>query len=123
MLAPTGRDGPAACAIIEQAGLGAMCCSGIDGLRTELEVGAGAAVIAEEAFFGADLAGLSDWVEKQPPWSDFPFVVLTTRHNDPRPRQQTLQLIANLRNVMLQERPLQAVTLVSAVQAALRSRR
>ena len=123
VLAPTGRDGRAACAIIEQAGLVATSCSGIEGLRTELEAGAGAAVIAEEAFFGADLAGLSDWVEKQPPWSDFPFVVLTTRHNDPRPSHRTLQLITNLRNVMLQERPLQAVTLVSAVQAALRSRR
>ena len=122
MLAPTGRDGRAACAIIEQAGLAATSCCGIDALRTELEAGAGAAVIAEEAFFGADLSGLFDWVEKQPPWSDFPFVILTTRRDDPRPRQQMLRLIANLRNVMLQERPLQAVTLVSTVQAALRAR-
>ena len=122
VLAPTGRDSRAACAIIHQAGLVAKSCSGIDDLRTELEAGAGAAVIAEEAFFGADLAGLSAWVEKQPPWSDFPFVVLTTRRDDPRPRQQLLRLIANLRNVVLQERPLQAVTLVSTVQAALRAR-
>ncbi len=122
VLAPTGRDGRAACAIIEQAGLAAKLCSGIDTLRTALEAGAGAAVIAEEAFFGVDLTGLFDWVETQPPWSDFPFVILTTRRDDPRPRQQTLKLIANLRNVMLQERPLQAVTLVSTVQAALRAR-
>ena len=122
VLAPTGRDGRAACAIIEQAGLVAKSCSGIDELRTELEAGAGAAVIAEEAFFGADPARLFDWVDKQPPWSDFPFIVLTTRRDDPRRRQQTLRLIANLRNVMLQERPLQAVTLVSTVQAALRAR-
>ena len=122
MLAPTGRDGRAACAIIEQAGLAAKLCSGIDALRTALEAGAGAAVIAEEAFFGVDLSRLFDWVERQPPWSDFPFVILTTRRDDPRPRQQTLRLIANLRNVMLQERPLQAVTLVSTVRAALRAR-
>jgi hypothetical protein len=121
VLAPTGRDGRAACATIEQAGLAATFCSDIDALRAELEAGAGAAVIAEEAFFGADAAGLFDWVEKQPPWSDFPFVILTTRRDDPRPRQQTLRLIANLRNVMLQERPLQAVTLVSAVRAAMRA--
>ena len=108
--------------IIEQAGLVATSCSGIDALRTELEAGAGAAVIAEEAFFGADPTGLFDWVDKQPPWSDFPFVILTTRRDDPRRRQHTLRLIANLRNVTLQERPLQAVTLVSAVQAALRAR-
>ncbi len=122
VLAPTGRDGRAACAIIEQAGLAAKLCSGIDPLRAALEAGAGAAVIAEEAFFGVDLSGLFDWVETQPTWSDFPFVILTTRRDDPRPRQQTLKLIANLRNVMLQERPLQAVTLVSTVRAALRAR-
>ena len=122
VLAPTGRDGRAACAIIEQAGLAAISCCGIDALRTGLEAGAGAAVVAKEAFFGADPAGLFEWVEGQPPWSDFPFVVLTTRHEDPRHRQHTLRLIANLRNVTLQERPLQSVTLVSAVQAALRAR-
>jgi signal transduction histidine kinase/ActR/RegA family two-component response regulator len=122
VLAPTGRDSRAACATIEQAGFAATSCAGIDGLRTELEAGAGAAVIAEEAFLGADLADLFAWVEKQPPWSDFPFVILTTRRDDPRPRQQTLRLIASLRNVTLQERPLQAVTLVSTVQAALRAR-
>jgi signal transduction histidine kinase/response regulator RpfG family c-di-GMP phosphodiesterase len=91
-------------------------------LRTELEAGAGAAVIAEEAFFGVDLAALFDWVEAQPPWSDFPFIILTTRRDDPRRRQHMLGLILHLRNVMLQERPLQAVTLVSVVRAALRAR-
>ena len=79
--------------------------------------------LSPRRLFSAPISpGLFDWVEKQPPWSDFPFVILTTRRDDPRPRQQTLRLIANLRNVMLQERPLQAVTLVSTVQAALRAR-
>ncbi|HJU18360.1 MAG TPA: response regulator [Stellaceae bacterium] len=122
VLAPTGRDGRAACALIEQAGFVAKSCSGIDELRTELEAGAGAAVIAEEAFLGLDLSGLFEWVEKQPPWSDFPFIVLTTHRDNPRRQQYTQRLIANLRNVTLQERPIQTVTLVSAVQAALRAR-
>lgn len=122
VLAPTGRDGRAACALIEQAGFVAKACSGVAELRTELDAGAGAAVIAEEAFLGIDLASLMDWVEKQPPWSDFPFIVLTTHRDDPRRRQHTLRLIGNLRNVTLQERPVQTMTLVSAVQAALRAR-
>ncbi len=79
-------------------------------------------MIAAEAFIGVDLAHLFAWVEKQPPWSDFPFIVLTTRRDDPRARQRTLRLIAKLRNVTLQERPIQTVTLVRAVQAALRAR-
>ena len=122
VLAPTGRDGQTACALIEQAGLGANSCSGIDELQVELERGAGAALIAEEALLGKDLAGLFEWVEHQPPWSDFPFVILTTRRDDPRLRTFTTRLVANLRNVTLQERPIQTVTLVSAVQAALRAR-
>ena len=122
VLAPTGRDGRAACALLEHAGLSCTPCSGIEALQSELKNGAGAAVIAEEALIGADLAPLFRWVGNQPPWSDFPFVVLTTRRDDPRLRRYTLGVIDTLRNVTLQERPIQTVTLVSAVQAALRAR-
>ena len=122
VLAPTGRDGSAACALLEQAGLSCRQCSGLDELHTELGRGAGAAVIAEEAFLRADAAPLFRWVSNQPPWSDFPFVILTTRRGDPRRRRYTLGLIDRLRNVTLQERPIQTVTLVSTVQAALRTR-
>jgi signal transduction histidine kinase/CheY-like chemotaxis protein len=122
VLAPTGRDGSAACALLEQAGLSCRPCSRLDELRKELESGAGAAVIAEEAFLGADAVPLFSWVSNQPPWSDFPFVILTTRRDDPRVRRYMLGLIDKLRNVTLQERPIQTVTLISAVQAALRAR-
>jgi signal transduction histidine kinase/response regulator RpfG family c-di-GMP phosphodiesterase len=122
VLTPTGRDGSAACALLEQAGLSCQPCSNIGGLLRELENGAGAGVIAEEALIGADLISLFDWVSNQPPWSDFPFVILTTRRDDPRLRRYALDLIDKLRNVTLQERPIQTVTLVSAVRAALRAR-
>jgi len=122
VLAPTGRDSKVACALLEQAGLRCATCSAIGELRRELESGAGAAVIAEEAFFGADTAPLFDWVQTQPPWSDFPFIVLTTRQDNPRSRRRTLDLIDKLRNVTLQERPIQTVTLVSTAKSALRAR-
>jgi hypothetical protein len=122
VLAPTGRDGSAACALLDNAGLKAISCSSVDDLRDALETGAGAAVVAEEAFLGTDLAPLFEWVNNQPPWSDFPFIILTTRRDDPRLRQHTLGLIDKLCNVTLQERPIQTVTLVSAVHAALRAR-
>jgi signal transduction histidine kinase/response regulator RpfG family c-di-GMP phosphodiesterase len=122
VLAPTGRDAAAACALLEQAGISCQACSSIDELQRELAVGAGAAIVAEEAFLGADLTPLFDWLTRQPPWSDFPFVVLTTRRDDPRVRRSTLGLIEKLRNVTLQERPIQGMTLVSGLQAALRAR-
>ena len=123
VLAPTGRDASAACSLLEQAGLSARVCSGIHELRHGLEAGAGAAVVAEEAFFRTDPEPLFEWVRTQPPWSDFPFIVLTTRRDDARSRQHKLSLVETLRNVMLQERPIQTVTLVTAAQAALRARR
>ena len=123
VLAPTGRDAVTACLLLEQASLLARVCSGIHELRNGLEAGAGAAVVAEEAFFRTDPEPLFQWVRTQPPWSDFPFIVLTTRRDDARSRQHKLRLVETLRNVMLQERPIQTVTLVTAAQAALRSRR
>ena len=123
VLAPTGRDAVTACLLLEQASLLARVCSGIHELRNGLEAGAGAAVVAEEAFFRTDPEPLFEWVRTQPPWSDFPFIVLTTRRDDARSRQHKLRLVETLRNVMLQERPIQTVTLVTAAQAALRARR
>jgi signal transduction histidine kinase/ActR/RegA family two-component response regulator len=122
VLAPTGRDSAAACALLQQAGMTCKACSTIVELHRELAAGAGAALVAEEAFFGADPSVLFDWVGSQPPWSDFPFVVLTTHRDDPRVRRYTLGLINKLPNVTLQERPIQSVTLVSGLQAALRAR-
>jgi PAS domain S-box-containing protein len=122
VLAPTGRDSAAACALLGQAGLSCTPCRGMDDLCRELEISAGAGVIAEEAFFRSDPACLFEWVDKQAPWSDFPFIILTTRRADPRARQHRAKLISQLRNVTLQERPIQTMTLVSAVQAALRAR-
>jgi len=123
VLAPTGRDGAAASSLLEQAGMLCKACFDIDELQRELAAGAGAALVTEEGFIGADLRLLFDWVAKQPPWSDFPFVVLTTHRGDRRVRRYALDLIAKLRNVTLQERPIQGVTLVSSLQAALRARR
>ena len=44
-----------------------------------LDAGAGFAVVTEEAIAGSDLHALSDWLDGQPEWSDFPFVLLTRR--------------------------------------------
>src|SRR5436190_21579802 len=68
VLAPTGRDSAAACALLQQAGMMCTACSSIEELHRELAVGAGAALVAEEAFFAADLSALFNWVGNQLPW-------------------------------------------------------
>src|SRR5215471_1245769 len=122
VLAPTGRDSRAACELLQKADLSCEPCCGIEDLQSKLTTGAGVAILAEEAFVATDPTLLFDWVRTQPPWSDFPFIVLTNRHDYRGVHQHTVHLLDQLRNVTLMERPLQAVTLISAAKAALRSR-
>ncbi|MCZ7658903.1 MAG: response regulator [Xanthobacteraceae bacterium] len=81
------------------------------------------AVVTEEALHGADSRELAGFVATQPPWSDFPFIVLT-RHGGGLERNPTAaQLTEKLGNVSFLERPFHPTTLVSVVQTGLRGRR
>jgi PAS domain S-box-containing protein len=86
-----------------------------------LQAGAGIAFVTEESLVGAAVEPLADWVARQPPWSDFPFIVLVARRVGRRPSDATGTL-AKLGNVVLLERPLNTDTLVSAARSALRGR-
>jgi PAS domain S-box-containing protein len=121
ILAPTGRDAAAADEQLTAAGLHVKVCSDVVGLIERLEEGAGAAVIAEEAL-RKGLKELAHWVSQQPPWSDFPFVVLTSRHIYPQEDVLRARLLGSLGNVSLMERPLSSVSLTSTVKAGLRAR-
>ncbi|POH84392.1 hybrid sensor histidine kinase/response regulator [Stutzerimonas stutzeri] len=100
----------------------AVVCHSVDEVLHRAETDADAVFIAEEGLFGKDLEGLAAWVDRQPPWSDFPFVVLTSKHEQPAVAAWRLRMVAALRNVSLLERPVQSITLTSAVKAALRGR-
>jgi signal transduction histidine kinase/CheY-like chemotaxis protein len=122
VLAPIGRDGPASAELLRRGGLGAETCPDIETLVRELDAGAGAVFIAEEALYGAAAAALTAWAQRQPPWSDLPFVVATSKQDQPSVTGWRQRLIENLSNVSLLERPVQAITLVSAMRTALRAR-
>ena len=121
VLAPSGRDAAAAAEQLAAAGLHVQTCSDVVGLIERLNEGAGVAVIAEEAL-RSGLKELADWVSQQPPWSDFPFVILTSRHVYPKEDALRARLLGSLGNVSLMERPLSSVSLTSAVKAGLRAR-
>lgn len=122
--APIGRDGPASAELLSRSGMDAVVCHSVDEVlrRAETDADADAVFIAEEGLFGQDLQALSAWVDRQPAWSDFPFVVLTSKHQQPAVAAWRQRMVAALRNVSLLERPVQSITLTSAVKAALRGR-
>jgi PAS domain S-box-containing protein len=123
ILAPRGRDAVLAGAMLAEAGLDPVCCADPPSLLHALEEGAGLAVVTEEAFRDADLAPLSAWIEAQPEWSDFPFVLLTDRAGGLERNPAASRWLALLGNVSLLERPFHPTSLVSLARAALRGRR
>ena len=119
---PIGRDGPATAEFVRRTGLTAVICGSLAELKAELERGAAVVVLAEEALFGKDIGDLGKAVAEQPPWSDLPFVVLTSRQEQPAVGAWRTRLVFELQNVSLLERPVQTITLTSAVRSAYRAR-
>ena len=120
--APIGRDGPASADLFSRSGMDAVVCHSVEEVLHRAETDADAVFIAEEGLFGQDLQKLAAWVDGQPAWSDFPFVVLTSKHEQPAVAAWRQRMVAALRNVSLLERPVQSITLTSAIKAALRGR-
>ena len=124
ILAPRGRDAGLAAGILARAGMICLICVDIADLVRAAAEGAGAALVTEEALDGDDDERLLlHWLTTQPPWSDFPFVVLAAARSDLALGARTPAWLDKLGNVVLLERPLGAAALRSAVRAALRARR
>ncbi|MBV8778169.1 MAG: hybrid sensor histidine kinase/response regulator, partial [Alphaproteobacteria bacterium] len=123
ILAPIGRDARVAQRILAEAAIDSEICSDMHALVAELQRGADLAVITEESIRTADTRELEVWVARQPPWSDFPFVLLT-RHGGGLERNPAAhEITRSLGNVSFLERPFHPTTLVSVVQTGLRGRR
>lgn len=119
--APRGRDASVVEGVVGEAHQVQVCASPVDLVRC-LEEGSAAAIVTEEALADDHLVqGLERWLAMQPPWSDYPFIVLATREFGRRSAQAVASL-HRLGNVMLLERPLNAQTLASAADAAVRAR-
>lgn len=80
---------------------------------------AGGAIITDDAWARIGAQPISEAVDAQPPWSDFPFILLTRRGE---PRAGSAAVIEERANVTVLERPLHPATLISAVRAARRGR-
>jgi signal transduction histidine kinase/ActR/RegA family two-component response regulator len=119
LLAPTHRDASTTRTLLSAAGVLVETCSTFDALVREIERGAAAIVLPEEALSPDHNATLCAVLDRQAPWSDLPVLVLTRSGAD---SDELAEAVRTLGNVTLLERPLRVATLLSAVRTAVRAR-
>ncbi len=106
-------------AVLERAGVQVQNCTTLAALADELAHGAGALVLAEEALAEPAATGLTQALQRQPPWSDLPVLVLARQGADSRVVAEAMDSVAN---VTVIERPMRVAAFVSSVRSALRAR-
>ncbi|HEX4900732.1 MAG TPA: ATP-binding protein [Pyrinomonadaceae bacterium] len=123
ILAPTGRDGDLTSRVFGHYRLQSEVCAGPWDLCERLQGGAGLVFVTGEALTSSLVRSLVEVLKQQPTWSDIPLVILTSGGGDLPANAEELATLVETGNVTLIERPVRVMTLVSAVESALRARR
>jgi signal transduction histidine kinase/DNA-binding response OmpR family regulator len=119
ILPPTRRDGDVTCAMLENVGLECDVVGNARMLASRLDTSTGAVVLTDAAVVDPDLSAVMEALERQPRWSDVP-VILLSRPDTQSPLDKSR--FARLTNLIVLDRPTSSRALVSAVEAAIRSR-
>ncbi len=123
IVAPVGRDAPLLARLLHEAGLQSTACTDAGELARALREGAGSLILTEEALMPAIVDAITSASAAQPAWSDLSVVLLV----DPEPgvpgRGQRVAALDASTSLVVLERPVRALPLISAVQAMLRVRR
>ncbi|MGA8108389.1 MAG: histidine kinase dimerization/phospho-acceptor domain-containing protein, partial [Acidobacteriaceae bacterium] len=108
--------------MLERQAIPCHAASSIDELCAEIHRGSGAAIVCEEALTASAIAKLRIGIEEQPPWSDFPLILLTVGGRVTPQSERLRQLRQPLGNIFLLERPIRPETLLSTLEIALHGR-
>lgn len=119
ILAPTQRDAEITSRILEAEKIPFHICPSIEVLCCEIEFGAGGAIVTEEALLYDSKKHLQKILKKQPPWSDFPLIVLTAAGERPLHAREKTDAVGHM---TLIKRPVQVTELISTLRTALRDR-
>lgn len=119
VLMPTGRDASLVCQMLEKASISAFSCANANELENEIQQGAGAILLAEEALSIIALEQLIESLETQPVWSDIPLIFFASNTEN---SERLLEQLGARLNATIVERPIRVIMLISAVRGALRAR-
>jgi signal transduction histidine kinase len=119
LFTPTGRDAELMAAALRDADIDCLHSESWSALERQIREGAGVVVVSEEALTPAAVMRLRMLLGEQPPWSDLPILLLTSRGASAPAIDNASR---ELGNVTLLERPMRVAALLSAVQASLRAR-
>jgi signal transduction histidine kinase len=119
ILAPTKRDAALTASLLREHQIDACICPDVPAIVRELNEGAGAILLAEEALSAGQGQPLVEAVAAQLPWSDLPVLLITAHGADSSAAAAALETLSN---VTLVERPTRVTALVSTVRSALRAR-
>lgn len=122
LLAPIGNDASVTKRLLESAGIAGFCCADMEELLSEFKRGCAALLIAEEALGDVSLRRLSHALLAQPSWSDVPVIIVSTRAESSAPVHKRLTRLSPAGNIAILERPFRPLTVMNAVQVAVRAR-
>ncbi|MDM0117764.1 response regulator [Variovorax sp. J22R133] len=120
ILAPFGRDALVISEVLGTRQVDVHICHDGHALCELLDDSA-ATILTEETLDDGLVEQLRTLLGRQPPWSDYPFVVLAARQTVRR-TDRARSALQDLANLVLLERPVNPDTLASAAQSALRAR-
>jgi PAS domain S-box-containing protein len=122
VLAPTGNDALLTQKLLTDGGFVCEIVPTISALWAKIVEGCGTLLLAEETLAAETVQPLLEAIALQPPWSDIPLVLITSGGETSQTRLRRLTTLGPVGNVTMLERPFRPVTLLSAIETALRAR-
>ncbi|MEJ8850997.1 response regulator [Variovorax rhizosphaerae] len=121
VLAPFGRDARVITEVLAARQINVHACDDAHALISAIQQESAATIVTEESLSEGLVEALRGMLSRQPPWSDYPFVVLAARQTVRR-TDRARSALQELSNLVLIERPVNPDTLASAALSALRAR-
>ncbi len=121
--APFGRDAESVASLLRDQNFTVVICRDLVEVASSIGEEIGAILLTEEAL-SRDVETLKATLQRQPSWSDVPFVLLAAQRSSraPNARLSQLMLFDLSSNSVVLERPLGRASLISAVASAMRLR-